>query len=278
MAFWGTSFTFRGIPCENYNLFISSFGDSSSDILSAGNTSVKIITQDLLRRPRPYLLGVQQTPVLEIPMSFNSPNFLTSIDMRIIESWLFGHFQYYPLQIMQDDLQDVYFNVIFNTPQIQRSGNLIRGINAVAVCDAPWGWSSIKTGSYAFNGTSGSMNFMNLSDDNGFLYPIIECTMGSTGGNLTIINSQDLVTTSGSVTTRPFTFTGLSPYEVLTIDNDRKLITSSIGANRLSNFISSLPVVNSKNWLRFLPGQNTLNITGNLTKLLITYQLARKIA
>ena len=55
---------------------------------------------------------------------------------------------------------------------------------------------------------------------------------------------------------RAFTFTGLSQSEEINVDNDKKIITSSYDELRLGDF--------NKNWFRFLPGNNQLNITGYL--------------
>jgi len=91
------------------------------------------------------------------------------------------------------------------------------------------------------------------------------------GGDLSIVNNSDVLT-SGSVTyAREFLFEGLDAEEEITIDNDHQIITSSTGENRFPN-------LTGYNWMRYVKGNNILDIEGNIESISFTHQFARKIS
>jgi hypothetical protein len=85
--------------------------------------------------------------------------------------------------------------------------------------------------------------------------------MNNIGGNITLTNIQD--------NNRQFQLTGLLANEVITINNDLQIITSSLGLPRLSNF--------NLNWFRLLPNLNTILVQGNISNLSMTYYFDKKI-
>lgn len=262
MSFWGSTFIFDGVPSELYGLYISSSSDGG-DVEIAGSSDVETFTESVLRKSKRYLLGVQQTPVLSFDIFFNSPREITSVELGNIQAWLFGHSQYKILQIVQADIQEVYYNCFLKNPRVHKVGNIVRGIRATVECDAPWGWTFEKTKTYTYvdDDINDDIVFNNISDDNGYLYPILEFTMNTLGGNLIITNSDD--------NDRQFIFTDLLQDEVITIDNDKNIISSSTGLNRLSNF--------NKKWFRMVRGLNRINISGNISQLVMKYEFARKV-
>lgn len=266
MAFYAANFIYDSVISSEYGLHITS-GDGDSNWSAA---SVELHTQSIYRRPRNYLLGVQQTPVLSIPVQINVPVELSAEESAAVSSWLFGQMNYKKLQIIQSDMQYVYFNCIFTSPQLIRVGNIIRGFSSTIVCDSPFAWEFPKTTTYSYN-ANGYMAYeditmVNSSDNPDYTYPTISFTMNNIGGGLTITNNSD---TSGS-SSREFIFTGLSAGEVITVNNDYQLITSSTGTNRLSNF--------NYKWLRYVPKANELHVEGNISSLSFTNQFARKFS
>lgn len=262
MSFWGNSFIFDGIPSEVHSLTIST--PDGGESTNPGSNDVELLTEEVYKKSRTYLLGVKHSSPLEFDITFTSERELSSVDLTLIQKWLFGHSMYKKLQIVQADMDNVYFNCFLKNPTVYKVGNKIQGINATVLCDAPWGWTFEKTLSndYVIANVNDVIVFNNTSDDNDYLYPEIEFTMNSTGGDLTIENQND--------DNRQFVFTGLSADEVMTIDNDRNIISSSTGLRRLSTF--------NKKWFRFAPELNTLAVSGNISNLTFTYQLARKLS
>jgi len=262
MSFWGNSFIFDGKPSEIFSLKI--FTPDGSESTNPGSNDVELLTEEVYRKARTYLLGVRHSSVLEFDVSFISEAELTSADLGLIQGWLFGHNSYKTLQIVQADMDTTYFNCILKNPTVYKIGNLIYGVNVRVVCDAPWGWTFEKSLSndYVVANVTDTIVFNNTSHDNDYLYPEVVFTMNSSGGDLTIENTDDA--------SRQFIFTGLSPNEIMTVDNERNIISSSTGLRRLSTF--------NKNWFRFVKGYNFLDITGNISNLTINYQFARKLS
>lgn len=262
MAFYGLNFEYKNIPSELYNLVISGAGQGG-DLTSSGGAGIELITQSVFRKSKPYFFGVNQSPVLEFEVSVTSPEPISSVKSALIERWLFGNLKYEKLAIIQPDMTMVYYNCLFSNPEKIMQGNIIQGYTFTVICDSPFGWEfeKSKTFNYVSNPNISPIIFDNESDDSYYLFPRLQITFDSFGGNLTITNTTD--------NNRNFVLTGLSANEVVTIDNYLQTIESSTGNKRLSNF--------NKKWLRFVPDRNNLLITGDVTQIKIYYQFARKI-
>jgi phage-related protein len=263
--FWSKSFTYDGIPSANYSLLISSMDNSSNSVdTSSFPGDVKIYSEKLYRRTSEFYYGNSVEPMLEFPVKFTTDsNNLTAVDVEKIGKWLFARKNYATLKIIQDDISDVNYNCLLIKPQILRIGNLIRGIDCVVHCKDAWGLSNIKTYTYNFTSPASSVpvSHNNQSDYIGYTYPTLVITMADTGGDISIINSSD--------NSREFSFTGLLASEVLTIDNDLQIISSSTGLRRLSNF--------NKKFFRLKSGLNILSVTGAVDQIKVSYANAKKI-
>ena len=223
-----------------------------------GSFDVDIKEQKVLRRTTPYLYGAYATPHLEFDMSCYSEEELTAEDYSLIQKWLFGKNLYKKLQIVQYDMQDIFWWAILNSPETVKVGNKIMGCKFHVVANSPFGFSFPKTVvySYASSIVNSSESFYNSSDDtSNYMYPSCVITMNNIDGDLTITNSND--------NNRVFALTDLQANEVITIDNSLQTISSSSGLRRLGNF--------NKHWLRFVPGINNLSIQGNVASISITF-------
>jgi len=262
MSFIATSFMFDETPGELYNLYLARL-EGGGVMGQAGTSDVELRTQSIFKRPAPYLLGVSDRPVLEFEIEMASPDEVSAEDAQLIQRWLFGRQNYKKLQIIQEDMQSVYFNCFLTQPRMVKVGGMIHGFKARVVCDSPFAWEFEKTltKTYTDPEVSDSFVFNNTGDMRSYLYVNVVITMNNSGGDLTITNTND--------NDREFTFTGLSADEVLTVNNDLKILTSSTGLRRLSTF--------NKNWLRVIQGVNTLEVVGNVASLVFTYSFPRKI-
>jgi len=262
MSFFAESFIFDGVPSETFNVHITNLGDGG-DAYTTGSNSVDIVTQSIFNRAVPYFYGASQVSGLSFPCAITSPDEIVADESRFISNWLFGQMTYKKLQIVQDDMLGSYFNCFLNNPQTLRIGNKIHGYQFEVVCDAPWAWAFEKTltKTYTDAWVSDEMAFINTSDNNDYVYPELVITHGSLSGDITIMNATD--------DHREFILTGLTSGEVITMDNDRGIISSSEGLLRMDNF--------NKNWFRLLPGYNSLHFYGRITSVDITYAPARKV-
>jgi len=104
--------------------------------------------------------------------------------------------------------------------------------------------------------------FVNTSDYNEYMIPsLTTITCGTVGGNISVQNTDD-------VNSNQITFTGLSPNEIITIDEFGQM-QSSTGLNRYDNW-------NGKR-LHLISGDNHINISGDVVRLDISYQNVRRI-
>lgn len=261
MAFTGRTFSFDSVPSEVYNLFVSN--TSGGDVQINNGANVEISTENIYQRPMPYTYGVSQTGVLTFPLTVMSPDEITADESGKISRWLFGQLGYKKLQIFQADLTMVYFNCILTSPRTRRIGNKIVGYDFTVVCDSPWAWEFPRSidRSYTEEVVFDTLQFDNLSESSDYMRPTLTMTINSFGGDFTITNDTD----AGN----DLTMAGLSPNEVITIDNDRMFLTSSSGLRRFSNF--------NGNWLRLAHGRNNLSLTGNVSRAIMTYQSVRRV-
>ena len=261
MSFYARSFTYGDMVSEVYGLLISSLDSGES---SSPAADVELRTQEIFRRPIRYFYGTTPSKPLEFDVIFRtSEDNLNADDSSLVQRMLFGSQNYKELRIQQPDMQDVYFNVIFTNPEIVRSGNLIRGFNARAICDSPFAYGMTKSETYETNGAHGYYSLYNYSENNYYTYPNIVSTIMGTGGSFKIVNSSD--------NSRTLEFTNLSSNEILTINNDLQIITSSTGLRRLNNATSPIE------FFRLVPGVNNIIISGDVISTTISYVTMKRM-
>jgi phage-related protein len=261
MAFWGFDFLLDNVSSTGYGIYISSIGDSGV-IDGPFGSSINLITKKLLRNPVEYFYGAEQAPVLDFEISVTSPEPLSGSMRNVIGSWLFGKQSYRKLRIMQNDLQDVYFNCFIVSGTAIYIGNLCYGFKIHIKCDSPFAYGNpaivLKTYSTVVNE---SYTYNNLSANAYYTYPVLGFRMSAYGGDFSITNTSD--------SNRVFSFTGLAAVETINMDCQRQVLTSNTGLLRISNF--------NKKWLRFIPGINILTIVGNIDYLALTIPVVKKV-
>lgn len=262
MAFWGKSFIFNGISSENYDLRILDF-DIANPVVSPSGGDVSIKEEWLYRRETPYFYGRFYETSLEFDFTVGSFSAIDGATRNAIQTWLLGKNTYLPLRIVQDDISDITYNVIFTRAPNSYVGNVNYALTLHAKCDRPWGlyYPPVFTKIYPGGLMSDSFTYLNKSTYSGYNKPTISFTMDGTGGSFSIINASD--------NNRQFLFTGLSPYETMTIDNDKGIITSSTGNLRITNF--------NKNFFRLPQGINNLSLAGYITDFSMTCVFPRGI-
>lgn len=263
--FYGRSFLYDSVPSELYGLYISDI-DANAINKSMGSSSMDIYEQKIYRRATPYFYGSTPAPKLEFDFSAYSEDELDADRFELIQKWLFSSRTYKPFAIDQYDMQNVYFNVILNDPQIVRVGGKIMGFSCKVTCDSPFALRYPVTTTYTYTESvvDSTETITNDSDDSGdYLYPTsMVVTMNNLAGDFSITNFDD-----GD---RVVSFMDLATNEVLTISPLYQTISSSTGLKRLSN--------SNKKFLRLVPEINRLRIQGNVSSISITNQfIAKKI-
>jgi phage-related protein len=269
MAFWGRNFIFDDIPSEEYSLIISS--DDGEEGSSPATSGVELVTEEIFRRTKPYLYGVRQTPVLEIPVRFTTTEYeLTQEDSSLAQQWLFGQQNYKILRILQEDMEDYYFNCFLTEPEVLRVGNIIRGFTATIVCDSPFAWGNTETYNYTFEAFPQDymITLLNNSQDRFYTFPTVTFTLDGAGDH-----PSDVVFSITNVddNNRTMAFTNLSTDETLTINCDLEIVTSSYGFKRISSMVSPI------RFFRLINGVNHIKVSGRITALTFTTTPAKRI-
>lgn len=261
IAFKGLYFLYDGQFSGNYGLQIMTINKKSTEAVDAGS-GIEIFADSVYRNPTKFQYGVSQNQVLTFQMEILSEKPLSAIVRSKIQKWLFGRMSPCKLQIVQPDLQSVYFNCYLTSQQLQYIGSDCYGFNFTVECDAPWAWQLQKT--YTRTNSTGTWKFYNDSDNTDYTYPIIEFKANSsfiTSGFLSIINQSD-----GN---REFRVDNLYANEVIAIDCNKQTITSSRGRLMSENF--------NKKFFRLVSGMNVLTLSGECSYIKIKYSNARKV-
>lgn len=260
MAFYARSFIFDDTPSDLYGLIISSNDSGES---SSPTSNIELKTQEIFRRPTRFFYGVQQTPPIELSVSFRTTeNELTAEDSALAQKWLFNQPTYKILRIQQPDLEDYYFKGVFVDGNVVRVGNIVVGFDAKFICDSPFAYGNTKT--INFTQSNKTYRIYNESENLFYTYPKLEIHMNGTGSDFIIKNVTD--------NNRTMSINNLVAGEVVTIDNDLQIITSSTGDNTLNKIESPIQ------FFRLLNGLNEVYLFGHIVKVTLTYTPLKRIA
>lgn len=263
MAFWGKTFAFNEIACEDFDLMLYDIGNTSQGAGKFAST-VSIVEEFIPSRWKPFFYGVKYEDKLELSMVFgvnqrrlDKEKYLDRYELETIGAWLTGHDKYMWLEVQQDDLEYVRYRCIVTGLDIVEFGNIPWALKATIVCDSPYGYLYPQEYTYNISGSS-QIVFDNESSHNGYYKPVIEISLNSeddeeaedTGGTFSIENVTD--------NNRKFQFSNVpTAVSTITIDNEKCVITSDSGLNLYPYF--------NFNFFRLVRGENILKITGNGT-------------
>lgn len=234
-------FTYDNIQSSTYGLVIADFDDSSTAETLAFSPVLNTVKPPQSNRFYHGGISYQEPPTFQF--SVISEDVINNTNRREILSWLVGRREFKRLVIHQIDLEEYYYNCVFTEAQIIYVNGDCHGFRLTATFDSPYGYGVPTQTSIASAGTY-TKTITNLSDlpDN-YVYPIVSFA----GTGINIVNTTD-------DNSRAFTFAGLNASDVTTVDNEAKIITSTITTEPLGKFTS-------KKWLRLKPGINSLSIT-----------------
>lgn len=252
MAFWGNSFVFNDIPCDDYDLMLYDVG-STTQGTSKFASGVSIIEETLPSRYKPHFYGVKFDKKLEFTIVFgvnqrriDAEKYLDRYELETIAFWLTGHDKYMWLEVEQDDLEYVRYRCIISNLEFVEYGNIPWALKATVTCDSPYAYLYPQVFEYDISGTE-TIDFYNESSHNGYFMPQLEIEL-SNGGSFSIINKSD--------NNRKFEFKNVpSSVKKLNVDNDRCIITNDKNLN-------AYPYFNFR-FFRLVKGENRLQVTGN---------------
>lgn len=265
-SFYAKSFIFDGVQSERYGLSYINLETGMSD--SDSGNKVEVYEKYIYRRPKPFYYGRTQNTPLEFDITLGSEDVIDGTTRNLIQRWLLGRMEYLPLQIVQCDLQDVVFYVMFTESTGMYIGNMNYMLRLHAKCNSPWGYTFPKSYYVNYNNEDildRSFNFYNSSVNNDYTYPKLTILTNNLFSNVgfTITNVTDtnrVTSMSGS---------GVSGNSTIVMDSDLQIASSSSSQNVLGQF--------NKNWFRLLPGNNNVRLQGAIKTFKMDYTFARGV-
>lgn len=255
MAFSATEFIYDGVHGGVYGLSILDIDNQSSPKRSQ-TLKATVYSGKTARSIKRSFYKTTFEDVLEFDMTVLSETPLNSYQCSEILDWLVGRQGYKRLEISQHDRLGTYYNCIFTEAETVYIGNRAYGFTLHAVCDSPFYYGQDFTRKYEVSATTKAIKF-DLATDcvHDYIYPTVTFKCGAGTSSFSIKNLSE--------PTRIFSFTGLAGDETVTVDNEKQIVTSSQGINRLGTAFS-------KKWLRLSSGINKLEVscdsdTGELT-------------
>lgn len=262
-SFYGCSFVYKDLPSELFDVVIMNFDSGQVDSNSIINAEID--GEYIKRSPIALYYSTNFNTSIEFNMTIGRNTPMTNADIGAITSWLIGSQGYMPFKVVQDDMSDTILYTIFTDAIIHYFGNLPYSMTLHGVCNSPFAFTEPRT--LSLQGTAVGSSYLNIkfynrSINSDYMYPDIKFKINDSGNSFEITNFSD-----SNEYNRVFSFTDLLSQEEITVDNKNKIITSSFGNSRLGNF--------SKNWLRLLPGENDISISGEFSELLFTYSFSK---
>ena len=252
MSFYGSSFSFDGISCEDFGLMLYDFNNTSQG--DSKFAKVKIHEDRPYQRMRSIFYGVTYDDPLEFDLIFGvnevSANQHSPIDrqeMEVIGSWLTGHNSYKWLVIDQPDMAGIRYRcIITDLKMIEFAGDKW-AFQCTAHCDSPYGYTIPMEYRYIINRTS-DVILKSRSSINLPYFPNVE---------IVLRNSPDF-SIYHKETDTTFTLEDLpQPSETVYVNVETGILTSKSGLNIYPYFNFVFP--------QLVRGENHLTFTGNAT-------------
>ena len=231
---YATDFQFDGQLASSYGLIICSF-DGGGGVESVRNGADVNLTTSRVPNSKVWNhVNAQYNEVLTVTFqvaklmcddNVQDPYFSVQ-EQRAINRWLNRLDNYYPFQIIQDGFGNIYFNAQINVNKIEFGGRVI-GFELTVTTDKAYGYFEKQTLKFPLD-KNGTYSFVDLSDDIGTVDIVMKITCAE-AGDLTLTNS---------LTQQTMFVDDCSAGEVITIDTEKRKITSSIRTNAemLKNF------------------------------------------
>lgn len=260
------TFTWNGDSSANFGCYLIDYGGRSGWQTNSAGSNIEIIGDFVARRSKQYTYGVKQNEPQQFSVTIGHIEPKNRAEIDRILAWLIQPVEK-DLIIDDNDMEFYRYTGFFTNPQIISAGREPFGLQLTFKNISPFAYTFPKEKQWNITRPE-IILFNNDSSDFDYLYPEIEIVPVLGTQTFSIINAMD--------NNREFRFDFKSPYpdgkETIKIDNDLKIINSSMGNDYARRRFSQF----NKKWLRFIRGQNKLNIVGN-GKLTFRYVFARRI-
>lgn len=250
MSFYGTSFSFDGVSCEEFGLMLYDV-----DGTSQGNSkySTQQISEDRLpQRGQSLFYGTNYKNGLEFTLVFGADEHaaregepIDRWEMQKISSWLTDHNEYKWLVIDQEDMQKVRYHCIITDLEVLDLVGNKWAFKCNVHCDSPYGYLLPQTFTYEVDGEE-EVVLRSWSSSNSLYYPMV---------TIELDDSSDFSIANSDVGGEPFELSGLTQTsDTITIDGASGVMTGESGLNLYQHCNFKFP--------RLKRGDNHLTLTG----------------
>lgn len=270
MDIYGKRFIYAGVSSYDYDMILAVM-DSSTYMRVSGESKEQSFYGRKSRSN--YYLGTNwdDSPAsfsVELIHASNAP--YTKNQVRALEKWLFnqsGNKKFYvdarddyynetTEEILGVDRR-LYVNCRFTNPTKLMYNSGVIGFSCTMECDSGWVWQDAITQTETLSGSSNTVTVSVDSDVPDYIYPKIVLTAGSSGGDISIVNQTD------------------DSYRITSIRDvpANSVIVMNSAINYITEeYYESFP---DHNFVRFLSGDNTLTINGDVAEITITWSNMR---
>lgn len=211
------------IPCYIDSASGVSVSDSGASIsFSTLNTAGSNKWRFLSGRYDSVLAGKFQ--VCKNPCT-TSTGYFDAEDIRAMDRWLCRKDGYHKFKLIKDGdpgYSEFYFNAFLNVKKVEVYGR-VAGLEITVTTDAPFAYFEPKTAVMDLSGQGSEYTYVDMSDEVGSLYPYFKIICRS-DGDYVIMNKTTGIQSK---------ITGCRSGEIITMDSEHNILSSSIRGDRL---------------------------------------------
>lgn len=273
---YGSHFEYGGVSSRQHGLIIVNADTSRMTQLSGQKEGITIFSKIANKR---YLIDddYSSSPItFDIEIMTDSDRCLEYAERRQIEKWLFNKRSYRRLymDIADDEHGETYEYVngemkrnylncrLVNPEKLDGNGGVV-GYKATLEADSNMFWQEpIEQAFSVSNGSESASSNITVTIDTDleeYVYPIVTIQMGSSGGDVIIVNNSD----DG---TRQTKFVGIGELATVIMKGELNYVSGQY----YEKFVD-------RNFIRLLDGENTFTIIGDVATIKFEYSARRAL-
>lgn len=274
MELSGNYFDYSGVSSRQYGLIFANV-ETDRTVSLAGDIRPTVMFNKLDNRN--YFSAYdhsEATLQFDVEVVTDDDSCIDVFRARDIERWLFHQTDYRrlyvdhacdvfgeTLELVDGEEKRLYLNCLFTNPRkIEGNGGVI-GYRFTVECDSSMAWQDEMVYEYTLENDLSGSSMITVkvdSDLNDYVYPKVTIEMGTSGGDITIVNHAD-------DDARLTSFVGLTPGITFTMNGN--------GVNYISddNYLN----FSDRNFIRLLDGENNITITGDVSSISFEFQNRR---
>lgn len=271
---YGSHFEYGGVSSRQYDLVIASLNTGRWTQLGGTSEGVTIYSKSAHKK---YLIDDDHadSPVaFDIEIMTESGRSLEVAERRQIEKWLFNHHNYRKLyfdaaddltgetyEFIDGEIHRNYLNCrLVNPEKLEGNGGVI-GYKVRLEADSNMFWQDPITKEFSVNNGAADVSttvVVNVDTDfQEYIYPKVTITLGSAGGDITIVNDSD-------DSTRQTKFIAMSPYASVVMKGELNYVSGQYYEK-----------FSGRNFIRLLDGANRFMVLGDIDTIKFEYSARR---